>query len=103
MHFSNPEYVLFGMQFALSDVIGMVGVVLVLWAYLWIQIDRWSQDDLIFSMTNFFGSICIVISLLHTWNMASFIIEIAWLAISGYGIVKCLFGLEKKPIGDEHV
>jgi hypothetical protein len=92
----NPIFHVDSVHFALSDLVGMVGVFSVLWAYLSIQVDRWSQDDLIFSVTNFLGSILIVYSLLHTWNFASFIIEIAWLAISGFGIFKCIFGFNKK-------
>jgi hypothetical protein len=80
---------LFGSSFAVSDAIGIVGVVMVLWAYLWIQIDRLSQDALLFSGVNFIGSVLIIVSLMHTWNLASFIIEIAWLAISFFGILKC--------------
>ena len=82
----------------ISDVIGLVGVFLVLWSYLWLQLNRWAPDDLIYSATNFIGSIFIVISLLHTWNLASFVIEVAWLAISAYGIYKFYF----KPHNKEH-
>ncbi len=78
------------MNFVLSDALGIIGVVFVLWAYLWLQLDKLSQDGMTYSLTNFLSSILLILSLLHTWNLASFIIEITWLAISGYGIFKVI-------------
>ncbi len=77
-------------HFTISDVIGIVGVLMVLWAYIYIQINKWTRDTMAFSVVNFVGSILIIISLCHTMNLASFIIEIAWLIISAYGIIRCM-------------
>jgi hypothetical protein len=98
----NPDFHILHMHVALSDIVGSVGVVFVLWAYLWLQLDKLSQDALVFSAINFLGSICIIYSLLHTWNFASFVIEISWLAISGYGTFKCLYRSSKKKKGDNN-
>ncbi|MDF1655812.1 MAG: hypothetical protein P1U34_11930 [Coxiellaceae bacterium] len=77
-------------HFSVSDVIGIIGVLMVLWAYICIQINKLTRDDMSFSLVNFIGSVLIIISLCHTMNLASFIIEIAWLIISAYGIIRCL-------------
>ena len=71
-----------------SDILGIIGVVLILVAYFLLQINRLSADSFIFSFVNFVGSILILVSLWYTWNIASVVIEIAWLLISGYGIYR---------------
>lgn len=72
------------------NTIGIVGVLLVLLAYLLLQLDRLSQSSIMFSFLNFIGSIFILVSLYFTWNLASGVIEIAWLIISLFGLIKSL-------------
>lgn len=68
------------------NVIGIVGVVIVLWTYLLLQLGKLSAKHLSYSIWNAIGSILILGSLLVHFNLASFVIEIAWLCISVYGI-----------------
>lgn len=74
----------------LSDFIGIVGVLLVLVTYLLLQLDKLSSHSLIYSLGNFLGALFVLCSLYYTWNLASVIIEIAWLIISAFGVVKVL-------------
>ena len=71
--------------------IGLFGVALVLIAYFLLQINQLSQASITFSSLNFFGSIFILISLYFTWNLASGVIEIAWLFISLYGLIMAVY------------
>ncbi len=73
--------------FYYSNVIGVLGVILVLVAYLLLQLGKMCQHSFWFSFLNLLGSCFVLISLVYHWNLASVIIEIAWLAISAYGIV----------------
>ncbi len=73
-----------------SDLIGIVGVVMVLIAYAMLQLNKISQRSFWFSFVNLLGSILILISLMYHWNLASVIIEISWLIISTFGVVKWL-------------
>lgn len=73
------------------NAIGITGVALVLVAYFLLQIDRLNQDHISYSLTNLVGSGFILISLLYTWNLSSFIIEIFWLAISLFGLIKSIY------------
>lgn len=73
-----------------SDVIGMVGVVIVLATYLLLQIDKMSKQNVWFSGLNVIGSVCILVSLYYSPNLASIVIEVSWLAISMYGLWLCL-------------
>lgn len=73
------------------NVIGIIGVVLVLLAYLLLQIDKLQQDSITYSALNLVGSVLILISLYYTWNLASGVIEIAWLLISLFGVSKAVY------------
>lgn len=72
----------------LSDVIGMIGVVLVLLAYFFCQIEKLPSNSVLYSTANLIGSIFILFSLIFHWNLSSFCVEIAWLLISIMGTVK---------------
>ena len=68
------------------DVIGLIGVALILIAYAGVQTDRLLAKDWRFSAVNGLGAVLILISLIYSFNLASFVIEIAWLTISAYGL-----------------
>lgn len=70
------------------NVIGIIGVVMVLSAYFLLQLGRLRQEALSFSMVNLVGSACILVSLYYTPNIPSVVIEIAWLLISLIGVIK---------------
>jgi hypothetical protein len=79
------------------NTIGIIGVVMVLVAYLLLQIDKLPQGSITFSLLNFVGSIFILVSLYFTWNLASGIIEIAWLIISLFGLIKAIYFYYRNP------
>lgn len=68
------------------DYIGIVGVCQVLLAYFLLQNNILKSADLIFSLLNLMGALMILYSLLFNWNLASVVIEIAWITISLQGI-----------------
>jgi hypothetical protein len=68
---------------------GFVGVVMVLVAYFANQ-QRWlSSEDWRFPTANFLGSALLIVSLYQDWNLPSFVINLAWAAISLQGLAKC--------------
>ena len=70
------------------EVVGLCGVSIVLLAYLLLNLDRINQKDPSFSLLNCMGSMMILVSFLRYWNVASFVIEISWLTISVYGLLR---------------
>lgn len=72
----------------LPDALGLLGVFIILWYYFLLQCGRCTVENLSFSLANFLGSVLLLISLFFNWNLSSVIIEIAWLVISLYGIIK---------------
>ncbi len=77
-------------NFAWHDLAGMAGVSMIVLAYLGIQLERISSQSLGYSLINLIGAALILLSLFFTFNLASFIIESFWLAISVLGIVRWL-------------
>ncbi|MEX2479586.1 MAG: hypothetical protein WD928_01880 [Gammaproteobacteria bacterium] len=72
------------------DIVGGTGVVLVLGTYGLLQAGRMASDGLVYSVANLAGAILIGISLLFSFNLASFIIEVFWATASAYGIWRAL-------------
>ena len=73
------------------NTIGIIGVILVLLAYLLLQLDRLGQDSILYSLMNLIGSVLILVSLYFAWNLASGVIEIAWFLISMFGLSKAVY------------
>lgn len=68
--------------------IGILGTLSFLVAYFMLQKDVWKHDHFAYLIANFFGAVCLITSLFWSWNLASFMLECAWLTISGYGLWK---------------
>jgi len=78
------------MTITLYDILGISGVAIILAAYLALQLDKLTVQDWRYSAANAAGAALILISLFFSFNLASFIIEIAWLLISIFGLFKAL-------------
>ena len=74
----------------LYDFIGFVGVALIVGTYFASQIGRMAVDRPLYPALNGLGAILILVSLTKTFNAASFVIELFWLAISIVGLVRAL-------------
>lgn len=70
------------------DFVGTTGVVIILVTYFLLQTERLGSTEVIYSLLNLIGATLIAISLLYDFNLSAFIIEIAWIAISVYGIIR---------------
>lgn len=71
------------------DWAGYLGVALVLLAYLLLQARLLRGDGLAYQLMNLLGALGLILSLLFgSFNMAAFLMEVAWLLISLYGIVR---------------
>ncbi|MEE9430033.1 MAG: hypothetical protein V3V16_03270 [Melioribacteraceae bacterium] len=75
------------MFYSIYDIIGNLGVVLIVGSYLLLQIKKIESSSLSFSMMNLFGATFVIISLVENFNLSAFIIEAFWIGISFIGIV----------------
>ncbi len=76
------------MTYAWYDILGSVGVVVTIIAYILLQIERLRSDSFLYSMMNAVGASLILVSLYYSFNFPSFAVEFVWLLISLFGIGK---------------
>ena len=74
---------------AFYEIVGLVGVASMLLAYGAMMLGK-LREGLLFHAMNLVGSLMVLYSLLHDWNLPTFVIEIAWSAVAAFGIWKVL-------------
>jgi len=79
------------MRFHWFDLAGFVGVVLIIVAYLLLQLEKLPSTSPKYSLLNAVGALLIMVSLLFAFNLSAFIVEAFWFLISLVGISKALF------------
>jgi hypothetical protein len=72
------------------DILGTLGVAVIILTYVLLQIERIRSEQVIYSVLNAAGALLIPISLYYSFNLPSFIVEFFWLLISLFGIGKYL-------------
>ena len=72
------------------DWIGMLGTLMVLGAFFLLQAGKIHGNRLAFQLLNLVGAACVLVSLWGKFNLSVFVLELAWVAISAYGIVRTL-------------
>lgn len=78
------------MEYDWANIVGLIGVGIILIAYFLLQCDRVSSKSLAYSVYNLVGAVLIFASLLVHWNLSSVVIEIFWMLISAYGIYRAI-------------
>lgn len=72
------------------DVVGLAGTLAILVAFFLLQTRRLSGTGLAYQLLNLFGASGVLVTLLGTFNPSVFMLELAWVAVSLYGIVRSL-------------
>ncbi|GAA0888628.1 CBU_0592 family membrane protein [Rhodanobacter soli] len=71
------------------DWAGYIGVALVLLAFFLLQERKLQGSGLVYQLMNVLGAIGVMLSLgFGNFNLAAFIMQVAWLLIGSYGIVR---------------
>ncbi len=70
----------------LANIIGMTGTALVVGTYCLLQLSKLDPKGLAYNVWNLVGAILLLISLLVHFNLASFVIELFWIAASLVGL-----------------
>ena len=76
--------------YAWHDGVGILGVVSVLGAFSLLQLGKISSSAALYSFFNALGALLILISLFHDFNLSAFILEAAWLFMSGVGLFRSI-------------
>ncbi|HEX6831895.1 MAG TPA: hypothetical protein VF132_00060 [Rudaea sp.] len=78
------------MSYAWYDLLGNIGVAMMLVAFFLLQAQRMGAQDLSYLLLNGVGALLVLVSLWFAFNLSAFVIETAWVAISAYGLVRVL-------------
>lgn len=78
------------MAFSWFDLVGMAGVIVIITAYLLLQLDKLASSALSYSLLNALGALLVIISLFINFNLAAFVVESFWFLISVLGAVRRL-------------
>ena len=78
------------MKYGLFDFLGNVGVMIMIVAYLLLQLNRLDSSSLAYSLLNAFGAGLVILSLSVNFNLSAFIMEAFWILISLIGIYRYL-------------
>lgn len=79
------------MDYGWYDVLGNIGVLMMVIAYLLLQLEKLSGSSISYLLLNAAGAILVMISLLFRFNFSAFLMEAFWLLISLYGLTRTLF------------
>jgi hypothetical protein len=78
------------MSYSFFDFIGNIGVFFIIISYLMLQLNKVKSSDISYSLMNLLGATLVIISLIESFNMSAFVIEVFWVLISFVGIVNYL-------------
>jgi len=76
--------------FAWYDWVGFAGTLMVLGAFFLLQAGRMSGTSIVYQLLNLLGAGGVLVSLLGAFNPAVFALELTWVLISAYGIMRSL-------------
>jgi paired small multidrug resistance pump len=74
------------------DWIGVAGTLMVLGAFFGLQSGRLAGNGIVYQLLNLLGAAGVLVSLVGEFNLSVFLLEVAWVSISAYGIVRSLRG-----------
>src|SRR5205807_9630796 len=77
------------------DLVGNVGVLLMVIAYLLLQLEKLSGSATSYLLLNTVGAILVIVWLMFRFNLSAFFMGAFWLLISLYGLAKPLFSSPK--------
>ncbi len=78
------------MDYSWFDLVGNTGVLLMVVAYMLLQLEKLSSSALSYPLLNAVGATMVMISLMFSFNLSAFLMEAFWLLISLYGLAKSL-------------
>jgi hypothetical protein len=87
------------MNFHLFDIAGFIGVVLIIAAYLLLQLEKLPSSSPKYSLLNAAGALLIMVSLIFAFNLSAFIVEAFWFLISSVGLYRSLGGKKTSKPG----
>ena len=85
------------MPYTWYDILGTLGVAIIIVTYTLLQLGRLASDRLAYSLLNAAGAAFILVSLYFSFNFPAFVVEFFWLLISLLGIGRYLLRRSGRP------
>jgi predicted membrane protein len=85
------------------DLAGFLGVLLIVVAYLLLQLDKLPSSSPTYSLLNAAGALLIIGSLLFKFNFSAFLIEVFWVLISLLGLSRWLISRKRLRIKEKTI
>jgi hypothetical protein len=73
------------------DIAGLAGVVLIVIAYLLLQLGKLPSSSSSFSLMNALGAFLVMVSLIFDFNLSAFLMEAFWFLLSLFGLLRPLY------------
>jgi len=83
------------------DLAGFIGVLLIIIAYLLLQLEKLPSSAPRYSLLNAVGALLIMVSLVFAFNLSAFIVEAFWFLISLLGLWRSLSGRKHLKPGQQ--
>ena len=83
------------MDYSWFDLVGNIGVLLMVIAYLLLQLEKLSSSAVSYLLLNTVGALMVIVSLMFRFNLSAFFMEAFWLLISLYGLARPIFSRQK--------
>lgn len=79
------------MNLSWFDLMGFLGVVVIVIAYLLLQLNKLPSSAPAYSLLNALGAFLVMISLVFDFNLSAFLMEAFWFLISLFGFVRSVW------------
>jgi hypothetical protein len=89
------------MNIHLFDLAGFIGVLLIIIAYLLLQLNKLPSSSPSYSLMNAAGALLIIVSLVFKFNLSAFIVEAFWFLISLLGLWRSLVARKHSKPGQQ--
>ena len=76
------------MNYTWYDLAGNIGVLMMVIAYLLLQLEKLSSTAVSYLLLNAAGAVLVIVSLTFHFNLSAFLMEVFWLLISLFGLTK---------------
>ena len=83
------------MNYSWFDLAGLVGVVIIVIAYLMLELGKLPSSAPSYSLMNAIGAFLVMVSLFFDFNLSAFLMEAFWFLISLFGLLRPHFS---KPV-----
>ena len=72
-----------------ANVVGLIGSAIFIAAFAYANASA-TLDKVLFNIANLIGAVLLLASLWVHFNLAAFVLEMAWAAIAGWGLIKAM-------------